>query len=292
MTTVRTPRAARTSSRRGGGPRSQASVLVYGTLIVALVLSAFPIYWTFVVASRTNRAIGSLPPAVLPGRQLLDNVGRVFANQGVNFGAALLNSVFVSAVLTASVVFCCSLAGFAFAKIPFKGRGVLLLLVIGTLMIPPQLGIIPLYIIMGWIGWNGSLAAVIVPFLVSAFGVFLMRQYIIEAVPTELLEAARVDGCNTWRIYWNVVVPAIRPAAAVLGLLTFMQYWNDFLWPVVTLTPETPTVQVALNTLAAGYVQDYSLVLAGAALATLPLLLVFVFFGRQIIGGIMEGVIK
>lgn len=289
-----------TYSSRAAGPRrrpnrrsrSQAGLLVYATLVVALILSAFPIYWTFVVASRTNAAVAKMPPPILPGPNLFHNFGRVFSVEAINFAEALLNSAIVAGIITVSVVFFCSLAGFAFAKIPFRGRGVLLLLVIATLMVPPQLGIIPLYILMGELGWNGSLTAVIVPFLVSAFGVFLMRQYIVEAVPNELLEAARVDGCNTWRIYLNVIVPAIRPAAAVLGLLTFMQYWNDFLWPVVTLTPENPTVQTALKSLASGYVTDYTLVLSGAALATLPLLAVFAFFGRRIVGGIMEGVIK
>ncbi len=292
MATLSRPVSGSRSRNRRNRPRSQAGVLVYGSLVVAIVLSVFPLYWTFIVASRTNSAIGAMPPPLLPGSHFFDNIRRVFSTESVNFGEALLNSAIASSAITISVVFFSSLAGFAFAKLPFRGRNILLLLVIATMAIPQQLGIIPLYILMGGIGWNGTLQAVVVPFMVNAFGVFLMRQYIIEAVPTQLLEAARVDGCSTWRMYLNVVVPAIRPAAAVLGLLTFMQYWNDFLWPVVTLTPETPTVPVALKVLASGYVQDYALILTGAALATLPLLVVFVLFGRQIVGGIMEGVVK
>jgi len=127
---------------------------------------------------------------------------------------------------------------------------------------------------------------------VTGFGVIFMRQYTIQAVPDELLEAGRMDGCTSWGLYWHVVLPALRPAMAVLGLLTFMQAWNDFMWPLIVLSPQNPTVQVALSTLAGGHYMDYSLVLAGTALATLPILVVFGLFGRRIIGGVMEGAVK
>ena len=133
-----------------------------------------------------------------------------------------------------------TLAGFAFAKLRFRGRNVLLLMIIATMAIPVQLGLIPLYILMVKLGWTGELKAVIVPFLVTGFGVFMMRQYAAQAVSDELIEAARVDGCSTLRIYWNVVLPALRPAIAVLGLFTFMQTWNDFLWPYSVLNQDQP----------------------------------------------------
>jgi cellobiose transport system permease protein len=133
---------------------------------------------------------------------------------------------------------------------------------------------------------------VIAPNLVTAFGVFLMRQYIAGSVPDELIDAARVDGCHTARVFWHVVLPAVRPAAAVLGLLTFMMTWNDFFWPLIVLTPGNPTVQVAVSTLASGYVEDYALVLTGTFVSILPLLFVFLVLGRQIIGGIMKGAVK
>jgi cellobiose transport system permease protein len=194
--------------------------------------------------------------------------------------------------VTLAVVLFSTLAGFAFAKLPFRGSNVLLLTIIATMAIPLQLGLIPLYILMVKLGWVGDLKAVIVPFLVSGFGVFMMRQYSASAVSDELIEAARVDGCSTLRIYWNVVLPAVRPAAAVLGLFTFMQTWNDFLWPYSVLNQDQPTVQLSLATLSSGYYSDFAQIFAGTALATLPLLLVFVLFGRQIIGGIMEGALK
>jgi cellobiose transport system permease protein len=297
MTTVTPPAPATPASEALGRrhPRRQlrlrrAGPLTYVLLVGILVVSAFPVYWTFVAASGTNELIARTPPALLPGGHLLENIGRVF--DSVPFQRALLNSFIVAGAITVSVVLFCSLAGFAFAKLRFRGRNVLLLAVVATLAVPTQLGIIPLYILMSRLGWTARLPAVIVPFMVTAFGVFLMRQYIAAAVPTELLEAGRVDGASTLRLYWNVVLPAIRPAAAVLGLLTFMQFWNDFFWPLIVLTPENPTVQVALNTLAAGYYQDYSLVLTGTALATLPILAVFALLGRQIIDGIMEGALR
>ncbi|MFY1596688.1 carbohydrate ABC transporter permease [Micromonospora sp. WMMD737] len=270
-----------------------ASRLTYAALIAAGVLSIFPIYWMFVVASRSNDAMGQLPPPVTPGGNFGANVSRLLNNTDAYFVAGLVNSAIVAVTVTVSVVFFSTLAGFAFAKLRFRGRNALLMVIIATMMVPTQLGVIPLYLLMTKLNWNDRLPAVIVPALVTGFGVFMMRQYAGQAVSTELIEAARVDGCNTARIYWNVVLPALRPAAAVLGLLTFMTTWNDFLWPYAVLNdPENPTVQLALRTLSDGYYTDMSQVFTGTAIATLPLLLVFVLFGRQIIGGIMEGAVK
>jgi cellobiose transport system permease protein len=161
------------------------------------------------------------------------------------------------------------------------------------MMVPVQLGIVPLYIIMAEVGWINDLRAVIVPFAVSAFGVFWMRQYIDEAVDDELLDAARIDGAGTFRIFWTIVVPLVRPAAAVLGLLTFMQMWNEFLWPLIALTdPDVHTIQIALQQLNQGYYQDYGMVMAGTFLGNLPVIAIFLLFGRQIVGGLMEGALK
>ena len=270
----------------------RTSPATYLALVVGVLMSIFPIYWMFVVATRSNDVINDVPPPLLPGSELGANVGRVFANEHAAFAYGLVNSLVVSSVVTLSVVFFSTLAGFAFAKLRFRGSNAMLLTIIGTMMVPVQLGIIPLYMLMVKLGWNGSLQAVIVPFLVSGFGVFMMRQYAAEAISDELVEAARVDGCSTFRIYWNVVLPVLRPAAAILGLLTFMQTWNEFIWPYAVLDANTPTVQLSLALLASAYYTDYSQVFAATALATLPLFAVFILFGRQIIGGIMEGSIK
>jgi cellobiose transport system permease protein len=142
-------------------------------------------------------------------------------------------------------------------------------------------------------GWLQHLQAVIAPNLVTAFGVFLMRQYIAGAVPNELIDSARVDGCHTLRVFWHVILPAVRPVAAVLGLLTFMNTWNDFLWPLVVLGARNPTVQVAISSIATtAYVPDFALILTATFISILPLLFVFLVLGRHIIGGIMDGAIK
>jgi cellobiose transport system permease protein len=286
------PRAARTRRRRA---RVRGGVATYAFLLLLVAFSVFPLYWSFVVASHDNSALGAYPPVVTPGGNFTHNVDRLF-NAGivnVDFARALVNSTIVALVVTASVVFFSALAGFAFAKLDFRGSKLLLVVVIATMIVPVQLGVIPLYIQMNHFGWINHLQAVVAPFLVSAFGVFLMRQVIAGSVPNELIDAARVDGCHTARVFWHVVLPAVRPVAAVLGLLTFMNTWNDFFWPLIVLSPQNPTVQVAVSTLAgAAYVPDYALILTGTFVSILPLLVVFLVLGRQIIGGIMKGAVK
>jgi cellobiose transport system permease protein len=282
-------RAGRRRGYRSGGPWT------YVSLLLLTAFSVFPLYWSFVVASHDNSALGAYPPVLTPGGNFRENVDRLF-NAGivnVDFAKALVNSAIVASVVTVSVVFFSALAGFAFAKLDFRGRKPLLVVVIATMVVPVQLGVIPLYIEMIHFGWVNHLQAVVAPFLVSAFGVFLMRQYISGAVPNELIDASRVDGCHTLRVFWHVVLPAVRPIAAVLGLLTFMNTWNDFFWPLIVLTPHNPTVQVAVSTLAgAAYVPDYALILTGTFVSILPLLVVFLVLGRQIVGGIMKGAVK
>jgi len=285
----RVPLRGAAAASTGAAP---AGRLVYLCLTLSVLLAAGPLYYMVVMASRPNSDITSVPPPLTPGGQLGTNVRRVFANQDVIFGQAMLNSVLVAGVATVSVVVLSALAGFAFAKLRFRGSNALLLVVIGTMMVPVQLGLVPLYMLMGKLGLSGTLPSALLPFLVSGFGVFMMRQYAAQAIPTELIEAARVDGASTMRIFVSVVFPILRPAAAVLGLLTFMERWNDFLWPYLTLDAEHPTVQVALSRLSSGYYTDQALVMAGTLIGTLPLVIVFIVFGRQIIGGIMQGGVK
>jgi len=271
-----------------------AGPLTYVFLIVVALVSMFPLYWSLVVASHDNSAVAAYPPVLTPGHELWHNLHRLFNSGEVNvdFWSALVNSAIVATVVTVSVVLFSALAGFAFAKLRFRGSKFLFVTVIATMLVPVQLGVIPLYIEMVHLGWTNHLMAVIAPNLASAFGVFLMRQYISGSVPNELIDAARVDGCYTFGVFRHVVWPAVRPVAAVLGLLTFMTTWNDFFWPLVVLSPRNPTVQVAVSTLASGYVQDYALVLTGTFVSIIPLLVVFVVLGRNIIGGIMRGAVK
>ncbi len=285
--------ARRTRGAVAGSARLwSASPLTYVVLIFGIALSAFPLYWMFVVATRTNDVVGAVPPPFIAGQHLGENVRRLFDNEQAHFGKALVNSAIASAAVAVSTVFFASLAGFAFAKLRFRGRNALLLVIVATMMVPVQMGIIPLYMVMVHLHWTGKLQAVIVPFLVTGFGVFMMRQYASQAVPDELIEAARVDGASTFRIFWSVVLPALRPAASVLALFTFMQTWNEFIWPRAVLNPDNPTVQYSLALLNSAYFNDYTLMFAGTVVATVPLFAVFVVFGRQIIGGIMEGALK
>ena len=270
--------------------RRRTSWLVYLTLALVVLISVFPLYWTVVVASRSNAEMNQVPPPLLPGRHLESNVHQ--ALQQVDMLKAIVNSVIVSGCVAAGTVFFCTLAGFAFAKLRFRGSGLLLGLTIGTMMIPSQLGVIPLFMLIAKLQWVNHLQAVVLPTLVTAFGVFFMRQYLIQALPTELIEAGWVDGASTFRIFRSIVLPVARPAMAVLGLLTFLTAWNDFFWPIIALTSENPTVQVALNNLGNGYVPDQSVILAGTLVGTLPVVVVFALLGKQIVGGIMHGAVK
>ncbi|MGH4028439.1 carbohydrate ABC transporter permease [Actinomycetota bacterium Odt1-20B] len=265
--------------------------LTYAVLVVFTVLSLFPLVWTAIAASRNNTRLAQSPPPLWFGGNLFKNLEIAWTD--ANMGTALLNTMVVASLVTIGTVLFSTLAGFAFAKLRFRFKNALLLMVIGTMMVPPQLGVVPLYMLIARLSWTDQLQSVILPGLVCAFGVFFMRQYLIQALPTELIEAARVDGASSIRVVWHIVFPAARPAMAVLGMLTFVQSWNDFFWPIIALTQSgSPTVQVALTGLGRGYIPDQSVIMAGALLGTLPLLLVFIVFGKQIVGGIMQGAIK
>ncbi|WP_436969437.1 carbohydrate ABC transporter permease [Actinacidiphila glaucinigra] len=272
------------------GRQHQGGRLAYAVLILAAVISAFPFYWTIVAATRSNAELAASPPALLPGGNLAHNFRQVL--EQADIGKALLNSLVVSGSVTVGTILCSTLAGFAFAKLRFRGRNALLALTIGTMMIPPQLGVIPLFMLIAELHWVNQLQSVILPGLVSAFGVFFMRQYLAQSLPDELIEAGRVDGASTARIFWSIVVPVARPGMAVLAMLTFMASWNDFFWPIIALTSQEPTVQVALRQLGGGYVHDQSVIMAGTLLGTVPVLVVFGLLGRQIVGGIMQGAVK
>ncbi|MEU3690181.1 carbohydrate ABC transporter permease [Streptomyces narbonensis] len=263
----------------------------YALLALFTAVSLFPLLWTAVAASRTSTRLAATPPPFRFGRNLPRNLELAWTD--ARLGEALANTALVAGAVSAGTVLFSTLAGFAFAKLRFRFRGALLLLVAGTMLIPPQLGVVPLYLVIARLRWTDELQAVVLPSLVSAFGVFFMLQHLRRALPTEVLEAARMDGAGTLRTVWHVVLPAARPAMAVLGMLSFVAAWNDFFWPVLVLTQTgSPTVQVALTGLGRGTVPDQSVVMAGALLGTLPLLVVLALFGRHIVGGVMRGAVK
>jgi len=264
--------------------------LTYGLLLAFFIGSAYPLWWSAIVGSRSNEALGLSYPPLLPGGNFWTNVAEVFNT--VPFWLALWNSVVISTVITVSVVIFSTLAGYAFAKLRFRGNSALMVAVVATMAIPTQLGIIPLFMVMRTFGWTGEIGAVIIPTLVTAFGVFFMRQYLVDVIPDELIESARMDGANMIRTFWHVALPAARPAMAILGLFTFMSAWTDFLWPLLVLDASNPTLQTALSQLQSNRYTDYAVVLTGAVMATIPLLALFVLAGKQLISGIMQGAVK
>ncbi|MCU0300124.1 MAG: carbohydrate ABC transporter permease [Candidatus Nanopelagicales bacterium] len=289
--------AARYAARRRGnalgvGSNRRGGWVTYTLLTIVLLISFYPIYYTFLLASSDAPTIAQNPiPSLIPGGNFLDNISRVL-NSDIKFWQALWNSIVVAVVTSVSVVLFATLAGFSFAKLRFRGRRALLVFVIATMAVPTQLGVVPLFILMSELGWTGKLIAVIVPGMVTAFGVFWMTQYFEESLPYELIEAARVDGCNMIRTFWNVALPAAKPAAAMLALFTFVASWTNFFWPFIVLGSSNPTLPVSLQLLQASYFKDYSLIMAGVVLATIPLILLFIVAGKQLVSGIMAGAVK
>jgi cellobiose transport system permease protein len=266
------------------------SWVTYLLLIIVTLISILPLYYTIVMASHTNAEMAASTPPLLPDGSIWGNLKKALELAPLNKG--LFNSLIVSSCVTAGTVAFSTLAGFAFAKLSFRGAGILLAFCVATMMVPMQMGVIPLYMLMSKWGMTNHISAVILPTLVTAFGVFFMRQYISSAVPDELIDAGYMDGAGPFRVFLSIVVPAVRPAMAVLGMLTFLMTWNDFFWPIIVLSSQNPTVQVSFQSLATGYAPQQSIVMAGTLYGTVPVLIVFVLLGRQIVGGIMQGAVK
>ncbi|GIJ51422.1 sugar ABC transporter permease [Virgisporangium aliadipatigenens] len=276
-------------TRRRSGHR--VPLWVYAVLTVFCAISYFPLYWMFVVATTDSATATRLPPRLVPGDNFLDLAGLVL--ETVPFVRALVNSFVIATAIGVGQALVCSLAGFAFAKLSFPGRHTLFVIVVLTMTVPLQLAIIPQYMIISRLGWVDTLQGVIVPGFVNAFGIFWMRQHIVATISDELMQAARVDGATTWQVFWRVVFPLVRPGAILLGLFGFVWAWNDFLWPFIVLkSPERYTAQIAIKALQNSRDIDLGLAMSGSFLATLPLLVLFVFVGRRLVGGIMEGAFK
>ncbi|MGW0664199.1 carbohydrate ABC transporter permease [Streptodolium elevatio] len=287
--------AARAASRRRGrehGAARRPGRMTYAILTVVALISIFPLYYALLLASSTSAEVAQNPiPSPIPGGHLGDNLTRVF-DSDIDLLHAAWNSVIVSVTTALAVVFLSTLAGFAFAKLRFKGRAGLLAFVVATMAVPTQLGVVPLFIVMRELGLSGSLWAVIIPGIASAFGVFWMTQYLQAALPFELIEAARIDGASTFRIFWSIVLPIARPAVAMLGLFTFIGAWTNFFWPSIALGTTNPTLPVALQLLQTGFFKDIPLIMTGVLVSAVPLLALFAVVGKQLVAGVMQGAIK
>jgi multiple sugar transport system permease protein len=253
---------------------------LYALLLLGLVVVIGPFVWMLLSSFKPRSELVRIPPTWLPETWTLDNYDRLFTK--LDFPRYFLNSVFIAgSVVLANVVFC-SMVGYALAKLRFAGKNLIMLLVLATLMVPGSVTVIPLFVLMSKVNLVNSYWAVILPFAVGPFGVFLMRQFMM-AIPNDLLEAARVDGARELRVFWKVVVPLSWPAMAALGIITFLFSWNMFLWPLIVLTDDRMyTLPVALGTFAIGqYQADYGLLMAGAVALVLPIIIVFLILQRQ-----------
>ncbi|WP_051235809.1 carbohydrate ABC transporter permease [Paenibacillus pinihumi] len=265
-------------------------VFFHAVLLLGVVISIFPFYWLVVMATNETSAMFAFPPKLTFGSYFVENFNNVMQN--MNFFRALLNTVFVAVVSTTLQLFFNSLTGFTFAKFKFPGSKVLFFILIGTMMIPGQMVLVPQFIIMKNLGLLGSYIALILPSIATAFGIFWIRQYAL-AIYDDLLEAARIDGCNKFGLYWHVALPVLRPALAFLAITTFMGVWEDYLWPLIVLTDTSKfTLMLALQQLKTVHTADYSMVMTGTLLSTIPLIVFFLIVSRQFIAGIMEGAVK
>lgn len=270
---------------------SPGKLFMYLFLAIASLLSLFPFYWMFVMATRPSSAYNSIPPTITPGNLLVDNFKKVLSQ--IDFFHAMWNSFVICSIVTIVVLIISSLAGFAFAKFKFPGRNALFVAILVTMIIPPQLGLIPQYFLISKAGLLDTLPGVMVLFFLNPLGIFLMRQYVSEAVPDELIEAAKLDGCSNFKIYRSIVLPIILPAFATLGIIVFTAVWGEFLWQFTVLRdPENYTIQVALANLSNTHNIDFGMIMSGVFWATAPLLIIFLLFNRLFISSITEGSVK
>lgn len=243
------------------------------------------------MATRPSAAYNSIPPTITPGNMLVENFKKVL--QQIDFFGAMWNSFVLCTIVTIVVLFISSLAGFAFAKFKFPGKNILFVAILLTMIIPPQLGLIPQYFIIAKAGLLDTLQGVMILFFLNPLGIFLMRQYISESVSDELIEAAKLDGATNFMIYRKIVLPIILPAFATLGIIVFTGTWGEFLWQFTVLRdPEMYTIQVALASLNNTFKVDFGMLLSGVFWATVPLIVVFLLFNRLFIASITEGAVK
>ncbi|HWG85209.1 MAG TPA: carbohydrate ABC transporter permease [Deinococcales bacterium] len=285
--TVATASAPRRARREG----SRASWFWYLLLLLGGVLTLAPFYFMFVFATHTRTDIFSLPPPTFFGDNFRDNyeilIGRT------PFWRSYWNSIYLTVMGTVTTLFFCSLAGYAFAMYNFKGREFFFNTLLATLLIPNIINLVPFYLIINMLGWINQPRALWVPGMASAFGIFLMRQYIGSAIPKELVEAARIDGATEFGIFTRVILPLCGPALSTLGLVTFIGQWNSFTGPLVILPGiEQRTVQIALRSMQTMANTEWGALMAGVALAVVPLLVVFAIASKQLIEGLTAGSLK
>ena len=267
-----------------------ATAAVNGLLIGTSVVVVFPLLWMLSVSFMHPGEASAFPPPLLPAHATLANYQQLFERAGM--GRYLLNSLIIASAITVlSLAFNLS-AGYAFAKLHFAGRERLFQVLLGALVVPVQVTMIPLFLMMKWMHLVNSYGGVIVPSLATVFGIFLVRQYA-QSIPDDLLEAARLDGAGEWRIFVRIVLPLLKPIIVTLAIFTFLASWNDFMWPLIVLSDQAwQTAPVALAGLSREHVQDNELMMAGAVVTIVPVLILFLVLQRQYIRGLLLGAVK
>ena len=273
------PTAGRRRRRFDGGAIATHAVLSLGALTML-----FPFLWQVLTAFKTMPESVRVPPTLLPERWRLDAFSEVFS--ALPFGQMLTNSLLNTAGRTLGQLVFCSLAAYAFARMQFRGRNVLFALFLSVLMVPAQLLILPQHEIITRLGLLNSVPALFLPGMFSAFGTFLLRQFFLS-LPRELEEAARIDGAGSFRIFWSIMLPLVRPALAALAVITAMWSWNDLLWPLVVNTdPEAMPISAGLTSLEGQYMTNYPVLMAGSVVASLPMLVLYLLLQRHFVQGI------
>ena len=287
------PRQTRAAGRARPQIRFRGRLgLIYLALIGLAVLTAAPFLYMITGSFKRNSEIFSYPLTLFPAEPTLDNYIRLLNGSEIPFVRQFSNSLLVAASQTLLTLLIASLVGWGFAKYEFRGKKPLFLFLLATLMFPGQVALVPLFLLMLKIGWLDTYWAIIVPGSLSAFGAFLMRQFMLS-IPAELLDAGRIDGASEWGLYWRIGLPLSGAGLSILAVLTFLGSWNDYLWPLIALrSAEKFTFPVGLATLVGLYKVEYGMILAGAFLATLPILIIF-FIGRnQFVAGLTAGAVK
>jgi ABC-type glycerol-3-phosphate transport system permease component len=270
--------------------RSAYAAVTYGALIIAVIIALFPFGYVISTSFKSTMALFSYPPEWLPSEPTLANYQNLLNRYP--FWRWLANSFVVAAGVTAIKLVLDSMAGYAFAKMSFPGRNALFLIVLMSLMIPFASLLIPVFIIVRELGLLNTYWGLMLPGLASPIGIFMMRQFI-ESLPSDLENAARLDGCTEFQIYRKVILPLIKPGLVVLGVLTFMTQWTSYLWPLVVVTkPEMATLTVGARSLTSTFTQDWGLNSAAAVLSMVPMILVFIFLQRYFIAGSIAGALK
>jgi multiple sugar transport system permease protein len=284
------PPRSRRRGRRATVGEATAQPWIYVVLTGGLMLLVGPFLWMLLGSFRPDRELKQVPPSWLPQDPTLDNYRTLFTE--LDFPTFFFNSAVVAIAITLGNLVFCSMLGYALAKLNFPGKRVIFALVLGTLMVPGLVTLVPLFVLVSNLGMVNSLPGLIFPFLAGPFGVFLMRQFI-QSLPDELIQAARIDGAGEGRIFLSIILPLCKPALATLGILTFLTSWNNFLWPlVVAQSEEKYTLPVALAIYSRGEnSSNYGLLMAGSVAIIIPVLAVFLILQRHFVQGIaMTGI--